>query len=65
MRFVMQAFNGCFLDGAVHAFSLTIGPWMSRFGEAVIDLVLCACDFEAVRQKQLAVIECEADISGG
>ena len=28
MVFIVEAFNGRLLDGAVHSFNLSIGPWM-------------------------------------
>lgn len=36
---VVKAFDGCFLDGAVHPFDLTIGPWVLYLREPVLDAV--------------------------
>ena len=37
MAVVMIALDGCFLDGTVHAFDLSVGTGMVRVGEAVFD----------------------------
>ena len=34
---IMITFDGGLLDGAVHPFDLSIGPWMIDLGEAVIN----------------------------
>ena len=39
VAFVVEAFDGCLLDGPVHPLDLTVGPRMVRFGEPVLDLV--------------------------
>ena len=46
MRSVIVAFNGGLLDRAVHAFRLSVGPWMFDFGEAVLDAVFRANPLE-------------------
>ena len=33
----MESLHGGVLDGSVHQFGLTIGPWMIRPGELVFD----------------------------
>ncbi len=38
MVVVVEPLYGCILDGAVHPFDLTIGPWMTRLGEAMLDV---------------------------
>lgn len=45
---VVAAFDGGFLDGAVHAFHLPVGPWMLDFGQAVFDAVFAAAHVEHV-----------------
>ena len=43
MVFVVEAFDGRLLDGAVHSFDLAIGPRMVWLGQAVLDLI-CLTD---------------------
>ena len=38
--FVMEAFDGCLLDGAVHSFDLAIRPGVVRLGQSVLDPIL-------------------------
>ena len=45
---VMLALDGGVLDGAVHAFDLTIGPWVVGLGKPMLDAVLVADLIEAV-----------------
>lgn len=45
---VVIAFDGGFLDNAVHSLDLTIGPRMIDFGEAMRDAVLAASHVEHV-----------------
>ena len=40
MAVVVVAFDRRVLDGSVHPLNLTIGPWMPRFGQAVVHIVL-------------------------
>src|SRR5271156_316438 len=39
---VVVAFDGRFLDRAVHSLDLSVGPGMVDFGEAMLDAVLAA-----------------------
>lgn len=48
MAVVVEALDGRFLDGPVHAFDLAIGPWMLDLGEAVLDAVFSASHVEHV-----------------
>ena len=48
MAVVVVALDGGLLDGAVHAFDLTVGPGMFDFGEPVLDAVLAAAHVEHV-----------------
>ena len=48
MRLVVEAFDGCVLDGAVHAFDLAIRPWVLDLGEPVVDLMFPADPVEDV-----------------
>ena len=45
---VEEAFDGGFLDGAIHAFDLPVGPGMVGFGKAVFDSVKMAGAVEGV-----------------
>lgn len=47
MTIVVEAFDGCIFDRAVHPLDLPIGPWMVRLGEAVLDVVCLADHVEA------------------
>ncbi len=42
MAFVVEAFDGRFLDCAVHPLDLIVGPRVVRHGEAVFDVVCLA-----------------------
>lgn len=42
MTVIVEALNGGVLDGAVHAFHLSVRPGMTDFGQAVLDAVLGA-----------------------
>lgn len=44
----MEAFDGSFLDGAVHAFDLAIRPWMVDLREPVFDAILSASHVDHV-----------------
>ena len=45
---VVETFDGCVLDGAVHPLDLPIGPGMVDAGEAVLDAMLLASHGEHV-----------------
>src|SRR5579863_7775685 len=49
---VVEALDGGFLDRAVHALDLAIGPWMFRLGCAVLDVGLCAGVSESMRPEE-------------
>ncbi len=46
---IVIAFDGSFLDRAVHPFDLAIGPRMLDLGEPVLDLIFFAPHVEHVR----------------
>ena len=46
--FVEEALHRGFLDGAVHAFDLSVGPGMVRLGEPVLDSVAMAGPVEGM-----------------
>jgi hypothetical protein len=37
MALVVEAFDGRFLDGAVHPLNLPVSPWVVGLGEPVLD----------------------------
>ena len=47
MAFVVEAFDGRLLDGAIHPFDLSVGPRMVRLREAVLNVVGLADQVEA------------------
>jgi hypothetical protein len=53
VRGVVEALDGGFLDGAVHALDLTIRPRVSRLGQTVCHIVLGAGEFERVGAEEL------------
>ena len=65
MGVVVEALDGRLFERSVHAFDLTVGPWMTRLGEAMIDTVLGTGIFEGVHPKLLALIHCTADVGCG
>jgi len=64
MRLVVEAFDGCVLDGAVHAFDLAVGPRLAWLGQPMFDVVLGAGNIEGVREKHLATIHRAANVWG-
>jgi hypothetical protein len=58
---VVEAFNGRILDGAVHSFDLTVGPWMPWFRGSVLDVVLRTGELEGMGAEYLAGGHCLAD----
>jgi len=59
---VVEAFDRCFLDSAVHALDLAVGPWVLGLGEAMIDVVLRASEFKGVRAEDLVPLEHGLDL---
>ena len=51
---VVIASHRRFLERPVHALHLTVGPRMVRLRSTVIDIVLCAGQFEGVTAKAFA-----------
>ena len=47
MAVVVEAFDGCLLDGAVHPLDLSVGPRVVRLREPVLDIVRFADRVEA------------------
>lgn len=65
MIVVMEAFDGCVLDRAVHPLDLAVGPGMVRLGEAMLDVVGLADHVEAHLPREggvpVAGLICELD----
>ena len=62
VRLVVEALDGCFLDGAVHAFDLTVGPGMAWFGKSMVDVILRAGEFEGVGPEHFALLHGDFDL---
>ena len=62
VRLVVEAFDGRLFDGAVHTLDLAIGPRMPGLGEAVVDTVLGASEFEGVSAEDLTPLEHGVDL---
>src|SRR6266481_6530262 len=60
--FIVEAFDRRLLDGAVHALDLTVGPRVSGLGEAVVDVVLGAGEFEGMSAEHLATLDHSLDL---
>jgi hypothetical protein len=63
--FVEVAFDGGVLDRAVHSLDLTIGPWMLRLCQPMIDVVLSAGVFEGVRPNGFSRLQGGLDVRRG
>ncbi len=50
----MVAVNSRLFDRSVHAFDLTIGPWMLDLGEPVIDVIVGTTTLESMAPEQLS-----------
>jgi len=57
MAFVVEALDGCVLDGAVHPLDLAIGPRVLCFGRTVFDIVIGASKFEGMSPEQFSVCD--------
>ena len=61
---IVVAFDGRFLDRAVHPFDLSIRPGMSRLGQAMFDVEIGAGGFEGVAAKEQLVCPHRLDVLG-
>ena len=61
---IVEAFDRRLLDGAVHALDLAIGPRMLGLGEAMVDVVLGAGEFEGMGAEDLVPLEHDLDLGG-
>jgi len=62
--FVVEAFDGGFLECSIHAFDLAVGPGVFRFGQAVVDVGLGAGELEGVSAEELSLLESKSDLRG-
>ena len=62
MGLVMIGTNSSFLDRAIHAFDLAVGPRVVGLGEAVIDIVASTREFESVSPEDLASGQGQLDV---
>ena len=58
---VVEAPDSGFLQRSVHPLDLTVGPWMVRLGQSVLDVVLGASIFEGVGTEDLTAVHGLAD----
>jgi len=65
MAFVIEALDGCLLEGPVHAFDLTIGPWMFGLGQPMIDVGERASILKSMRPEGFAARHHLLDLFGG
>ena len=56
---IVEAPDGRVLDGSVHSFDPSVGPWVLYLGGTVIDVVPRAGEFERVGPEEFAV--CDVD----
>ena len=61
---VVEAFDGGFLECSIHAFDLSVGPGVFRFGQAVVDVGLGAGELEGVSAEELSLLESKSDLRG-
>ena len=62
MGLVMEALDGCVLDGPFHAFDLAISPRMAWLGQPMVDVVLGAGILEGIREEAASKIHCASDV---
>ena len=62
MGFVVEAFDGRFFDGSVHAFDLAVGPGMFRLGQAMIDVGFGAGELEGMGAEEFSALEGKLDL---
>ena len=62
---VVVSLDGGLLEGAVHAFDLSVGPRMSRLCQTMVDIVLGARVLERMRPEALAGVHGDPDIGSG
>lgn len=65
MVFVVIGPHGGFLDRAVHALDLAVGPGVVGFGQAVIDIVASTGDFEGMSAEEFSAFQGGLDVRRG
>ena len=53
---LVEALDGGFLDGAVHALDLTVGPRVLGLSEAVVDVAASAGQLEGMRGSVVSLL---------
>jgi len=54
---IVEAPDGRVLDGSVHSFDLSVGPWVLYLGGTVVDVIPRAGELERVGPEQFAVCD--------
>ena len=62
--FVVKAFDGGFLECSVHAFDLSVGPGVFRFGQAVVDVGLGGGELEGMSAEEFSAFMRKLDLRG-
>lgn len=62
MVFVVVGPHRGFLDRAVHAFDLAVGPRVVGFGQTVIDVVAGTGDFEGMSAEEFSAFQGGLDV---
>ncbi len=62
MGFVVEALDGGFFEGSVHAFDLAVGPGMFRLGQAMIDVGFGAGELEGMGAEEFSALEGKLDL---
>lgn len=62
---VVEAFDGGFLKGSVHALDLAIGPGVLGLGEAVVDVGFGAGELKGVGAEEFSPLERQLDLRSG
>jgi len=63
--FVVAGPHRSFLNSALHAFGLAVGPWVVGFAQAVIDMLAGTGDFEGVSAKEFSALQGGLDVRRG
>ncbi len=61
---VVEAFDGSFFEGSVHAFDLAVGPGVFRFGQAVVDVGLGGGELEGMSAEEFSAFMRKLDLRG-
>ena len=62
--FVVEALDGRFFEGSIHAFDLAVGPGMFRLGQAMIDVGFGAGELEGMGAEEFSAFEGRLDLRG-